>query len=147
MRAIGTEQELSGKGSIDMLQIVLPDDDITRRELFDLNSKIACESGFDHDVDEGQAYMLASLVVNRGCDNQAMHPSREVGRFRQWTIIRRDRVIATVIGGSQVCPPSGFSDTIPTTRNNVPRSQERARVCRSIFQRRIWRGGMDVWWT
>ena len=31
-----------------------------------------------------------------------MHPSREVGRFRQWTISRRDRVIANVLCMSEM---------------------------------------------
>ena len=46
------------KSSVDMLLIILPEESESRGELFDLEAKVAKETGFDSSIDEGQNYIL-----------------------------------------------------------------------------------------
>ena len=58
VRVVGDAEEIEGGRSIDMILLVLPKVKDSRRQLFELSSLVAEESGLEGDVDEGQGYML-----------------------------------------------------------------------------------------
>lgn len=58
VQVLGDEDSLSGRGSIDMLLIRLPDDAEARDRLFGFAGQVAEECGFMNPVDDGQEYLL-----------------------------------------------------------------------------------------
>src|SRR6478609_3384088 len=58
VQVVGDTKVIRGYGSADLLLFLLPQQLPMRKQLFDLERRVANETGFEPSLDEGQQYMM-----------------------------------------------------------------------------------------